>query len=275
MDNGRQDGRLGEVRHPAQFLQLAHLAQHVERSAGFVLVHLRDGEPDVDYDVVADGDVGIDIGETHLAPHTAKVDGAHGKAGVVATLNHLAGNAEAHATDRTATGPRVLRGVTPFRVRITPTTVSHITRVPRAARAGIVRGRLRQAAPHGGAFVFLGGHRAAGDAPASASALDALLATEQEIATELASAERESAAVLAQARSDAHGIARDAAALLAADIAALAVRDAAALDTAVRQIEEAGALRVRRYHALDAGEIERLAAIAVADVSGLDAGETP
>jgi hypothetical protein len=135
--------------------------------------------------------------------------------------------------------------------------------------------RLQQPALNGGAFVFLVGHRAAGNVPAPVSALDALLATEQEIAAELARAERESAAVIAAAHADADASLREAATSLSAELGALEARDASARDAMVRRLEDEAARLSNRYRTLAEPEVERLAAIAVRDVTGLDAGQAP
>ena len=123
--------------------------------------------------------------------------------------------------------------------------------------------------------MFHVGHRAAGNGPVPASALDALLATEQEIAEQLAAAEREAAVLTSAAHTDAEAIARDAAISLAAEVALLGERDGAARDALVRRIEDDAERLIARYRTLPEPEIERLAARAVADITGLDDGSPP
>ena len=71
------------------------MAQELERPERLLLVDLADREADVDDDVVAELDL-RDVGQAGLLADAAEVDLAHPQAGVVADLDDLAGDAEAH-----------------------------------------------------------------------------------------------------------------------------------------------------------------------------------
>jgi hypothetical protein len=117
--------------------------------------------------------------------------------------------------------------------------------------------------------VFLGGRRTAQAGAAKPSALDELLATEQEIAAQMAAAEHEASELTAAARVEAETIEREAAAALAAELAALDKRDDAAREALVRMLEDDGARLVARYRSLADAEIQRLAAFVVSESTGL------
>jgi hypothetical protein len=121
----------------------------------------------------------------------------------------------------------------------------------------------------GGVLVLLGGRRTAQSGTAKPSALDELLATEQQIAAQTAAAEREAAELNAAARLEAGAFELEAEAALTAELAALAKRDGDARAALVRRIEEDGARLVASYGTLSQADIERHAAFVVSDVTGL------
>jgi hypothetical protein len=121
----------------------------------------------------------------------------------------------------------------------------------------------------GGVLVLLGGRRTAQSGTAKPSALDELLSTEQEIATQMAAAEREAAELTAAARHDAEALEREDEAALTAELAALAKRDGDARAELVRRLEDEGARLVASYGALAQADIERHAAFAVSEITGL------
>jgi hypothetical protein len=107
--------------------------------------------------------------------------------------------------------------------------------------------------------------------PAPTSALDALLATEQEIAQQHADADRDVRAVLDAARADAAATVRAADAALAQELAAIDARVRRDVDAAVSAIQREAERAVARYHALSADEIATFAADIVAQSTGLGA----
>lgn len=117
--------------------------------------------------------------------------------------------------------------------------------------------------------MFLGGRRTAQAGAAKPSALDELLATEQEIAAQMAAAEHEAEALTAAARTDAETIGREAAAALATALAALDERDGRAREALVRKLEEDGERLVARYRSLTDAEVGRHAAFVVSEITGL------
>src|ERR1035437_130991 len=121
----------------------------------------------------------------------------------------------------------------------------------------------------GGVLVLLGGRRTAQAGTAKPSALDELLSTEQEIAAQLAAAEREAAELTAAARHDAEALEREADAALTAELAALDKRDGDARAALVRQLEAEGARLAASYGALSNADIERHAAFVASEVTGL------
>src|SRR6185369_16745697 len=88
--------RFDRVGDPLELIEAAHLAQHLERSLRLDFVDLRDGEADVDDDVVPDVDVRRDIGQADLAAGTTEVDDAAGKSAGIANLDHLPRNTQTH-----------------------------------------------------------------------------------------------------------------------------------------------------------------------------------
>lgn len=111
-------------------------------------------------------------------------------------------------------------------------------------------------------------------ANARTSALDELLATEQEIAAHLQEAERKAESLLAAARADAEACERDAELALARELAALDEATRAERESATRAIEDEAGRTVRHYRSLDSALVERLAAWVAAEVTGLRE-ETP
>src|ERR1019366_10810507 len=108
------------------------------------------------------------------------------------------------------------------------------SRCPPSLRAPIVRAQLPISARRR-YLVFLGGRRTAHAGAAKPSALDELLATEQEIAAQMAAAEHEASELTSAARSEAETIERNAAAALATELAALDKRDVDAREELVRK----------------------------------------
>jgi hypothetical protein len=108
-------------------------------------------------------------------------------------------------------------------------------------------------------------------APAPTSALDALLATDQEIAQRQADADREVRALLDAARADATATAQAAEAALAQELAAIDARAQHDIADAVRTIQRDAAQAVAHYHALADEEVAALAADIVARATGLEA----
>jgi hypothetical protein len=104
---------------------------------------------------------------------------------------------------------------------------------------------------------------------ASPSALDELLQAEQEIAVRMADAERAAAAIIADARAAVAVREQEAEAALARDLAVLDERARTERAALVLAIEEEAARTVQRYRSLVDSEVARLAAYAVAEVTGL------
>jgi hypothetical protein len=121
----------------------------------------------------------------------------------------------------------------------------------------------------GGILVLLGGRRTAQVGTAKPSALDELLSTEQEIAAQMAAAEREAAELTAAARHDAEAFEREADASLNAELAVLAKRDGDARAELVRQLEDEGVRLVASYGALSPADIARHAAFVESEITGL------
>ncbi len=108
-------------------------------------------------------------------------------------------------------------------------------------------------------------------APVPTSALDALLAAEQEIAQRLADADRDGAEILRVARADAAATSIAAADVLALELAAIAARSSADIARAVGDIRRDALQAVARYHALTPAEVTALGADVAARSTGLGA----
>jgi len=108
-------------------------------------------------------------------------------------------------------------------------------------------------------------------APPSTSALDALLATESEIAQRLADADREARTLLDAAHADIAAAAAETVRQVAAALAAIEARSARDVAGAVETIERDAEQAVRRYRTLDDAEVATIAADIVARSSGLGA----
>ncbi len=106
---------------------------------------------------------------------------------------------------------------------------------------------------------------------APSSALDALLAAEQEIAQQLADADRRARALLDAAIADAEETKRVSAAALALEIASIDTRSLRDITVAVNDIERAAEQLVGRYCALSDTDIAALARTVVAELTGLGA----
>lgn len=117
--------------------------------------------------------------------------------------------------------------------------------------------------------MLLGGHRTAQAAAAKPSALDELLSTEREIATQMAAAEREGAELTAAARRDADALEREAGTALLTELSELAKRDGDARAALVKKVEDEGARLVASFDALTQADIERHAAFVVTEITGL------
>jgi hypothetical protein len=117
--------------------------------------------------------------------------------------------------------------------------------------------------------VLLGGRRTGQTGTAKPSALDELLSTEQEIAAQMAAAEREAAELTAAARHDAEAFEREADAALTAELAALDRRDDEARAALIRTLEDDGARLAASYAALSSSDIERHAAFVASEATGL------
>jgi hypothetical protein len=127
----------------------------------------------------------------------------------------------------------------------------------------------------GGVLVLLGGRRTAQTGTAKPSALDELLSTEQEIAAQMAAAEREAAELTSAARQGAEAFEREADAALIAELATLDTRDRDACAALVRQLEDGGARLTASYVALSQADIERHAAFVASEVTGLSIESGP
>ncbi|MCX5767269.1 MAG: hypothetical protein NTZ43_08625 [Gemmatimonadetes bacterium] len=106
---------------------------------------------------------------------------------------------------------------------------------------------------------------------APSSALDALLATEQEIAQHFADAERRAREILDAAHTDAEETHRVAAIALAEELASIDARSLRDIAAAVSEIEREAEQLVRRYRAVPDAEIATLAELVVAELTGLGA----
>jgi hypothetical protein len=117
--------------------------------------------------------------------------------------------------------------------------------------------------------MFLGGRRTGQAGAAKPSALDELLATEREIAAQMAAAEHEASELTMAARGEAETIERDAAAALATEMATLDKRAGDSRAELTRKLEDDGARLVARYRSLPDAEIGRLAAFVASEITGL------
>jgi vacuolar-type H+-ATPase subunit H len=109
----------------------------------------------------------------------------------------------------------------------------------------------------------------------SPSALDELLSAEQQIAAQLADADRAAAVIVAAARTDAAGREQAADAALARELAALDERARTERAALAQSIEQEAARTVQRYRSLGDAEVARLAAHAVSEVTGLGREHAP
>src|SRR5215469_10539724 len=78
-----------------QLVELVHLAEVLEDAAGLRLVEARQGEADVDEDVVAGPGV-ADVLQADALADAAEIDLAHQHVVFAVGFDHLAGDAEAH-----------------------------------------------------------------------------------------------------------------------------------------------------------------------------------
>lgn len=108
-----------------------------------------------------------------------------------------------------------------------------------------------------------------GSAQGTASALDALLVAESEAERALNQADAEAERLLSEARDRAAKIEREAADALARDLERLAAENAASLTEQTKAVAEAAKHRITYLHDLPDDEIERLAAVVVAQLTEL------
>lgn len=100
------------------------------------------------------------------------------------------------------------------------------------------------------------------------SALDELLSTEQEIAAQMAVAEREAAELAAAATRDADAIEREAAAALDSELAALDARNESSRVELQKKLEDDAARLVARYRSVGDDEVAQHARFALSEVTG-------
>lgn len=105
------------------------------------------------------------------------------------------------------------------------------------------------------------------------SALDELLATEREIAAQMAAAERAAESLVSAARAEADAIAHKADEALAAELAQAESRAADAQATLVRTMEEESARLVAKFQTLPDRAIASLADFIVLEATGLGPGK--
>ena len=115
------------------------------------------------------------------------------------------------------------------------------------------------------------------DGSTSTSALDALLAAEGAVAERLERARAEAAALVADATAEADACAMQASDALVHELAGLDAAHEVALADIARDVAQAAADLVVRYRSINAADVERLADVVLADVSGLSwpIGEVP
>ncbi|MEQ1690313.1 MAG: hypothetical protein ABMA00_03460 [Gemmatimonas sp.] len=101
------------------------------------------------------------------------------------------------------------------------------------------------------------------------SALDALLRVENAVASRLEHARAATAIVLADAAADAAARSQKAGMALTLELAALDAEQAETLATIARDVAQAAADLVERYRSVSADATARLAAVVLADVTGL------
>ncbi|MBL0172038.1 MAG: hypothetical protein IPP90_15200 [Gemmatimonadaceae bacterium] len=105
----------------------------------------------------------------------------------------------------------------------------------------------------------------------SESALEALLHVESAVAARLERARADAASVLADAAVAVADCAQQAEAALALELAALDAAHAQALTAIAREVAQSAADQVVRYRSVSADDTARLAAVVLADVTGLTA----
>lgn len=115
---------------------------------------------------------------------------------------------------------------------------------------------------------------AAASAP-ERSALDELLATEQEIAAEMAAATGEAESLVAAARADTDALKLKTDAALAVALAQADASAAASREALVRTLEAEGERLVVRYQTLSDREISGMATFIIYEATGLSPGESP
>jgi hypothetical protein len=106
------------------------------------------------------------------------------------------------------------------------------------------------------------------------SALDELLATEQELAAHMAAAAREAESLIAAARAQADAIKLEGDAALGVELAQAEANAAAARFALVRTLEAEGGRLVVRYRTLTETEISSMAAFIICEATGLIPGES-
>ena len=88
--------RPGALANEFEVSEFAHRLKDGVGLSRLFLVDSGDGKPDMHDDIVADGDLSIDVGEAHLTLRAAKVHHARCQCGVLAQFDDPSGDSKTH-----------------------------------------------------------------------------------------------------------------------------------------------------------------------------------